>query len=90
MGAGIAKQIKDKYPEAFEADRKANLNKENRLGYFSFCLLDSNPSKRIINLYTQEGTGEGRQVDYEGFYKVITGNRGSEDSSIFVSLSTNV
>ena len=71
MGAGIAKQIKDKYPEAFEADRQAKLSGENRLGYFSFCKLNSELNKRVVNLYTQENIGEGRQVDYEAFYQSI-------------------
>ena len=48
MGAGIAKSIKERYPEAFEADTKANLNLENSLGYFSYCKLNSDPNKRII------------------------------------------
>jgi O-acetyl-ADP-ribose deacetylase (regulator of RNase III) len=71
MGGGLAKQIKDRYPEVFETDRKAVLNKENSLGYFSFCKLDSNPDKRIINLYTQQEFGTGRQVSYEAFYNSI-------------------
>ena len=71
MGGGIAKQIKDKYPEVFETDRKADLNQENSLGYFSFCKLDSDPDKRIINLYTQMQVGQGRQVNYEAFYNSI-------------------
>jgi O-acetyl-ADP-ribose deacetylase (regulator of RNase III) len=71
MGAGIARQIKEKYPEAFKIDSKANLNQENGLGYFSYCKLDSDSNKRVINLYTQEATGSGRQVNYEAFYSSI-------------------
>ena len=71
MGAGIAKSIKERYPEAFEADTKANLNLENSLGYFSYCKLNSDPNKRIINLYTQQEFGIGRQVNYESFFNSI-------------------
>ena len=71
MGAGIAKSISERYPEAFEEDTKASLNLENSLGYFSYCKLKSDPNKRIINLYTQQEFGTGRQVNYESFFNSI-------------------
>lgn len=72
MGGGIARQIKERYPEAFDADSKAYFNSENKLGEFSFCKLRQDNNKRIINLYTQEDFGQGRQVDYESFFRSIT------------------
>ncbi len=57
MGAGIAKRIKEKYPEAFEADLKAGGRGESkRLGTFSVgqCLRDG---KYIFNLYGQFNYG---------------------------------
>lgn len=71
FGAGIAKSIRDKYPEAYTADCDAHRNNENQLGYFSYCKLNLDSNKRIINLYTQSSTGKGRMVDYEAFYKSI-------------------
>lgn len=71
MGAGIAGQIKNLYPEAFEADSIAKKANENQLGYFSFCKLNSDSKKRVINLYTQDQIGQDRMVNYEAFYKSI-------------------
>jgi O-acetyl-ADP-ribose deacetylase (regulator of RNase III) len=62
MGAGIARQIRNKYPEAFEADKRTPCGDITKLGTFSSVVLsrpnkenDSNPFeyKVIINLYTQ-------------------------------------
>lgn len=71
MGAGIARLIKERYPEAYQADCEAYENSEVALGLFSFCKLNSDPHKRIINLYTQNQFGDGRQVNYESFYDSI-------------------
>lgn len=72
MGGGIASEIKKIYPEAFKADVEAAENNTNILGEFSFCKLNSDPSKRIINLYTQSKImTDIRAVDYEGFYRSI-------------------
>ena len=52
MGAGIAKQIKDRYPEAYEADWRAfNSNYGVTLGKFSKA--DIGDRKYIYNMYTQ-------------------------------------
>jgi len=68
MGAGIALAIKNKYPEAFEADAKCYfVNKKNKLGYFSVA--ETKDNKFIYNLYTQHRYGrENRQLDYEALY----------------------
>ena len=65
MGAGIAKQIKDRYPMAYESDCYAMAEDEVGLGSFSFAWTDANQTKGI---YTQDKIGQGREVDYEGFY----------------------
>jgi O-acetyl-ADP-ribose deacetylase (regulator of RNase III) len=70
MGSGIARQIKERYPVAFEADTKAARAGENRLGLLSVAKLED--GKRIVNLYTQAVFGrELRYVSYEGFYKAL-------------------
>lgn len=51
MGAGIARQVKNIYPEAYEADQNATA----RLGSFSYCTAKDGAD--IFNLYTQEGIG---------------------------------
>ena len=52
MGAGIAKQIRERYPEAYYADIYYSLNEEERLGNFT-CTSDGS----IVNLYTQYHPG---------------------------------
>ena len=52
MGAGIAKQIKDRYPEAYIADCEFILEGEDRLGYYSRARVSLN--RLIVNLYAQD------------------------------------
>jgi O-acetyl-ADP-ribose deacetylase (regulator of RNase III) len=66
MGAGIAKSIKEKYPEAYEADLQTNYGDKNKLGDYSFF---DYPNFTIINAYTQYMYGRGKQVDYDAVRK---------------------
>lgn len=67
MGSGIALQIKEEYPLAFEADTKAAEAKKNQLGQFSVAKLPN--GKMIVNVYAQGLYGmDKRQLDYEAFY----------------------
>lgn len=67
FGSGIALQIKEEYPLAFEADTEAAKAKKNNLGQFSVASLPNN--KKIINIYAQNLFGmDKRQLDYEAFY----------------------
>lgn len=58
MGAGIAKQIKERYPEAYFSDRNSILISVEKLGNFS-----SNEEETIFNLYSQYEPG--KNLDYE-------------------------
>jgi len=70
FGAGIAKQIADKYPEAFEADKKTPHGNNSKLGSFSFAKTDD--GKTVINGYAMEGLGVGkRQTNYEAIYRIL-------------------
>ena len=70
MGAGIAKAIADRYPEAKKADDDATKKGTNDLGEFSFAELKvGDETKRIFNLYTQDQIGFGREVNYEALYR---------------------
>lgn len=76
MGAGIAKQIKDRYPEAYEADTKAYNTEYDKNGQYvhwlgKFSKAEINDRKYVYNMYTQASVGEGRQVDYEVFWKAV-------------------
>ena len=65
MGAGLAKQIKERIPEAYEVYRKdyeffkAVHNKDLPLGLYS-------STKGVINLVAQDGYGKGRRFTNYG------------------------
>jgi hypothetical protein len=77
MGAGIAKQIKDRYPKAFEADTERWGNEYNeggnwrcQIGDYSKAVIEDQGT--IYNLYTQSGySTKERQVNYEYFWKAL-------------------
>lgn len=83
MGAGIAKQIAERYPSAKEADDVATKAGRNDLGEFSFAEVEIDNTAdfphqefgvekrkgRIFNLYTQDSIGFGREVNYEALYR---------------------
>lgn len=78
FGSGIAKQIKDRYPEAYTADTEAyNEAKKNNtelLGCSSNAKVSDD--KRITNLYGQNRYGtDRRHLDYEAFYVALKGLR---------------
>lgn len=50
MGAGIAPQIKHKFPEAYEADCRTKSGDESKLGTISFT---ENTTPIVVNLYGQ-------------------------------------
>lgn len=72
MGAGIAKQIKDRYPNAYESDCHARYEDQNNLGNWSFAWTDSTCQRGIYNLYTQSQIGGKRAVNYEAFHKSLS------------------
>ncbi len=76
MGAGIAKQIKDRYPEAYEADTKAYNTEYDKDGQYvhwlgKFSKAELNDRKYIYNMYTQASIGKGREVHYEQFWQAL-------------------
>jgi O-acetyl-ADP-ribose deacetylase (regulator of RNase III) len=63
MGAGIAKQIKKMFPEAYKADQKTLRGDRRKLGT---CTWANCEGVIVINAYTQFGYGRGRMnVDYD-------------------------
>tara|TARA_Y100001934_G_C12046043_1_gene628443 strand:- start:214 stop:750 length:537 start_codon:yes stop_codon:yes gene_type:complete len=77
MGGGIAKQIKSRYPQAWEADCKATEEQSNMLGSFSKATIKTmtflpDGEGTIYNLYTQADIGSHeKQVDYEYFWRAL-------------------
>lgn len=54
MGAGIAKQIAERYPEALAADKETGLGDPSKLGTFSVW---HGPKFSVYNAYTQNNYG---------------------------------
>ena len=52
VGGGIAKQIKDEFPSAYDADKKTIKGSKDKLGKYSYVKIDK---LTIINAYTQYG-----------------------------------
>ena len=70
MGAGIARQIADRYPNVQEADLKTARGSIMKLGNFTYGY---SSTCAIINAYTQYGTSaDGSDVfEYEAFALVL-------------------
>ena len=69
MGAGIAKQIKEKYYIAYEADLQTTKGDKNKLGTYSFVQI--NNTQFIINAYTQYHFYGKRPIDYDALRNVF-------------------
>jgi O-acetyl-ADP-ribose deacetylase (regulator of RNase III) len=68
MGSGVAKTIREKFPEAYKSYREEHENFGLKLG----SVYDGGMTngKRILNAITQGGYGtDKRQVNYESIYK---------------------
>lgn len=76
MGAGIAKQIAAKWPEALTADQACSLDAPSRLGKSTAVIVYNRQGKpfTIVNAYIQYGLGRpGRDVfDYGAFDNILT------------------
>ncbi len=70
MGAGIARQIKSNYPDAFKADLDTVKGDRAKLGTYSVCKIKSS-NRFIVNAYTQYLYGRGLQVDYDAVKQVF-------------------
>lgn len=74
MGAGIAKTIKQKFPEAYQADLKTEKGDQSKLGTISFAEITLKSGKQLIvvNGYTQfNWRGSGRKADYDAIRNVF-------------------
>lgn len=67
MGGGIARLIKARFPEAFEADLATPKGKRSKLGSISAATITrGDVTFDIVNAYTQFSFGtQKRQVDYD-------------------------
>lgn len=72
MGAGIAKQIKERYPEAYQADLRTIKGDKTKLGTFTFAgHLKESKNNFIINAYTQYDYRGYKPVDYRAIESVF-------------------
>ncbi len=72
MGAGIAKDIKLKYPRAYAADCLTVRGDRKKLGQFSVAMAGTDQPFHICNLYTQHRYGRDQQyVEYPAFFYAI-------------------
>ncbi len=75
MGAGIARQIKDIWPEAYQADKDTKKGDKSKLGTYSKAdIIIKDKMLTIINAYTQYDYGFKRDVppvDYDAIRKVF-------------------
>jgi len=70
MGGGIARQIKEIFPQAYQADLKTIKGDRSKLGNFSSAIIDDKFT--IINAYTQYNISNVRvSVDYEAIKGVM-------------------
>lgn len=70
FGAGIAKIVKEIYPEAYEADKKTPYGDPEKLGTYS--LAKCSDGKIIVNCYSQTGMGaQDRNTSYNDIYTIF-------------------
>lgn len=70
MGAGFAKEIKARYPEAFDADNRTKRGDVSKLGSYT-CGVGKD-GKHIINMYGQYRYGRDKcYTDYEAVRKAL-------------------
>lgn len=71
MGAGIAKNIKKQFPEAYQKDLETAKGEKSKLGEISW-VKTMNESLIVVNGYTQfNWIGNGRKADYEAIREVF-------------------
>lgn len=74
MGAGIAKYIKQDFPEAYAADKQTKYADKNKLGTFSEATISRDGKNFVvINAYTQfEFNGRGKDLfEYDKFPQLL-------------------
>jgi len=64
MGSGIARLIANKYPQAYESDKKTIKGDKSKLGTNTYCNIDN---KYIVNAYTQYNYGKDSDIVYVNY-----------------------
>jgi len=72
MGAGIAKEIKLKYPRAYQSDCMTQKGDRKKMGQFSLSAPADDQPFYILNCYTQYRYGRDKQyVEYDKFHECL-------------------
>jgi O-acetyl-ADP-ribose deacetylase (regulator of RNase III) len=72
MGGGIAREVRERYPEAFAADAKTMYGDYNKLGNYTECTAGEKTRFTILNCYTQYSMSRGYDVfEYLAFEMVL-------------------
>jgi len=73
MGSGIARQIRESYPGAYEADKTTKSGDKSKLG--TYTSYDTRKGFTIVNGYTQYAFNRGGASDdvfeYEAFFELL-------------------
>ncbi len=74
MGAGIAKSIRDNFPEAYQADLRTEMGDKTKLGTYSYAQVNKQENRlTIVNGYTQyDFSGENILVDYRAIRELFS------------------
>ena len=74
MGGGIAKSMREQFPEAYHADLATKCGSKEKLGTFSFADIQRNNHQFIVvNAYTQfHWSGTGLLADYDAIRQVFS------------------
>lgn len=73
MGTGIAKEIKNKYPRAWNSDQMTGRDDVKKLSEFSLAMRGPDQKQTVLNLYAMRYYGrESRKLNYEYFYTGLT------------------
>jgi hypothetical protein len=71
MNSGIAKQVRETFPEAFEADRKLKKGDKSKLGSYTSATVErAGKPVHIVNSYTQYNWGREEDVLYVDYEKM--------------------
>ncbi len=80
MGSGVARFIREAYPEAYAADLRTKYGSSNKLGSFSVASTESTPKKFIYNVYSQFRYGTDKR--YTVYDAVADGLEGVRNHAI--------
>ncbi len=69
MGAGIARSIAERFPEAYIADQRTIIGDRSKLGTYTSVTINN---LKIINAYTQYDCGGPKPIDYNAVETVFT------------------